>query len=318
MKKLSREAEALFHDALHEDDPTEADQARVFENLRASIAVAAAAAAAGESSAVAGTGLQTGTEAGSGAAVGEVAGRGADVGVGTATGTGAGAGSGGTAGVAMGSVSSRLGALLLNKTAGLLLATGVVAGGMAMIEPHLGHHRERAPISAEERTGHAPAAPASSIAWSEPNALPRTQPDSLPPTGASPGPAEPTPLSTSASPGPAEPTPLPAGVSTAVERSGMPPSLAAETLILEQAQGALRSGQPGRALPLLDEYAARFPHGSLREEAAVARILALCAAKRDTSARLELARFHRRWPGSLLSARLAKSCAAEGTPFRGP
>jgi RNA polymerase sigma-70 factor (ECF subfamily) len=45
---------------------------------------------------------------------------------------------------------------------------------------------------------------------------------------------------------------------------------------LWEADQALRSGDPGRAVSLLDEHATRYPDGSLGPERAAERIVALC------------------------------------------
>ena len=52
--------------------------------------------------------------------------------------------------------------------------------------------------------------------------------------------------------------------------------LEAELSLIEQAQGALRDGDPGRALMLLAEHERRFPRGLLLEERLASRTLALC------------------------------------------
>src|SRR5262249_36408651 len=67
------------------------------------------------------------------------------------------------------------------------------------------------------------------------------------------------------------------------------PALDAELSLLREAQGALRAGEPARALALLD--AAQPAGGALGEERDAARVLALCGAGRVDDARREAARF---------------------------
>jgi hypothetical protein len=52
-------------------------------------------------------------------------------------------------------------------------------------------------------------------------------------------------------------------------------SIPAELATLDQARTAMAAGNPGRALAILDDYAMRFPHGSMASEATVLRIEAL-------------------------------------------
>jgi hypothetical protein len=54
-----------------------------------------------------------------------------------------------------------------------------------------------------------------------------------------------------------------------------PPSLSAELGSLDEARGAIATGDPARALRELDAYGARFPRGSLAQEATMLRIEAL-------------------------------------------
>jgi len=62
-------------------------------------------------------------------------------------------------------------------------------------------------------------------------------------------------------------------------------SLRAESQLLGEAHRAMNDGDGARALRLLDAYRQRFPRGVLREEHAVARVLALCQAGRRAEAR---------------------------------
>jgi hypothetical protein len=87
-------------------------------------------------------------------------------------------------------------------------------------------------------------------------------------------------------------------------------SLAAEARALEDVQQALRNGDVERALALLDEQDARYRTGTLEEERAAARVLALCQGGLSGRARDAAARFERRWPRSTLMARVRSACRA--------
>jgi hypothetical protein len=104
----------------------------------------------------------------------------------------------------------------------------------------------------------------------------------------------------------APPTPL--GERPAASRAKDP--LLAETEALRAAQRALRSGDGTRALELLHEQERTYATGSLHEERAAARILALCQAGLADAARASTERFVRRWPRSALRARVISACRA--------
>ena len=53
-------------------------------------------------------------------------------------------------------------------------------------------------------------------------------------------------------------------------------TLAEETSLLRVADQALRAGNAQRALTLLDEHAARYPHGVLEPERSAERMIARC------------------------------------------
>jgi len=86
--------------------------------------------------------------------------------------------------------------------------------------------------------------------------------------------------------------------------------LLAETEALRAAQRALRSGDATRALELLHEQERTYAAGSLHEERAAARILALCQAGLADAARASTERFVQRWPRSALRARVISACRA--------
>jgi hypothetical protein len=85
--------------------------------------------------------------------------------------------------------------------------------------------------------------------------------------------------------------------------------LAEEVALLSQATSALRAGRIGDALRSLDEHQRRFPGGALREERRAARAQALCASKRVTEGRAELAHLS---PGSPAAVRARQVCDANG------
>ncbi|UJR81716.1 hypothetical protein [Sandaracinus amylolyticus] len=89
-----------------------------------------------------------------------------------------------------------------------------------------------------------------------------------------------------------------------------PDALLAETALLRDAHRALRAHDATRALALLDDHAARFPQGTLREERLATRVLALCEAGRTDAARTETARFLAAHPRSMHAARVRAACGA--------
>jgi outer membrane protein assembly factor BamD (BamD/ComL family) len=74
--------------------------------------------------------------------------------------------------------------------------------------------------------------------------------------------------------------------------------IGAELSTLEQARAALSAGDPARALSILDDYAARFPHASMASEATVLRIEALVRAGDASAARRVADAFLSANPGS--------------------
>jgi hypothetical protein len=86
--------------------------------------------------------------------------------------------------------------------------------------------------------------------------------------------------------------------------------LQAETAALRNAQRAIRSGEPERALALIREQDATYRGGALAQERAAARIFALCDLRRTEEARAEIRRFARQWPRSPLLSRIQSGACA--------
>lgn len=175
-----------------------------------------------------------------------------------------------------------------------------------------------------------PAAPAPSAAAAEPPparepAPPREAPASsaqapaaLAPASAAPLPADaPSALARPAAPREASVAPAPSATPSAAPAVAPPPGedpLAVEIRRLREVHGALKDGDPNRALALLDENSAASAQGELREERAAARVLALCKLGRTAEATSEAARFLRESPRSPLADRVRASCATSRAP----
>jgi len=80
--------------------------------------------------------------------------------------------------------------------------------------------------------------------------------------------------------------------------------VAGEARLVTEGVRALRSGRSACALSLLDTHARAFREGVLAEERDAERALALAALGRTAEARIAAAAFLRRYPASLLGARL--------------
>lgn len=85
-------------------------------------------------------------------------------------------------------------------------------------------------------------------------------------------------------------------------------SLLTETQRLREAHGALRGGDPEKALALLSEDAAETEGQKLREERAAARVFALCKLGRVDEANAEATAFVAQNPRSPLADRVRKAC----------
>jgi hypothetical protein len=85
-------------------------------------------------------------------------------------------------------------------------------------------------------------------------------------------------------------------------------TLSEETRLLRDADQALRAGNAQRALSLLDEHAARYPHGALAPERNAERMIARCQLGQinASSAQTYLAAH----PDSAFTARIRDACAA--------
>lgn len=86
-------------------------------------------------------------------------------------------------------------------------------------------------------------------------------------------------------------------------------TLGAEVAAVEAANRALRAGDPERAMRVLEGNAQLLEDGTLKEEADVARILALCDMGKQEAAAAEARRFLQSAPHSPLVGRVKASCA---------
>ncbi len=86
--------------------------------------------------------------------------------------------------------------------------------------------------------------------------------------------------------------------------------MAEELALLQRSQLALDQHRTAETLRLLDTYAADYPAGALRQEAAAQRVLALCARGRNAEARAVAASLLRDAPHSPAATRVRASCAA--------
>jgi hypothetical protein len=137
---------------------------------------------------------------------------------------------------------------------------------------------------------------------------PRTPEPAAPaPVTVVPAPPAPTASLAASRPAPARFAPETTGETRTAPAAGTEP-LRLETAALRAAQRALRDGDGPRALGLLDQQDAQFAGGVLQEERAAARVLALCASRREGEARAAARAFGQRWPGSALLARVRSSC----------
>jgi hypothetical protein len=129
---------------------------------------------------------------------------------------------------------------------------------------------------------------------SAPPATPEPAAESKP--GAARSPAPPAAPVRPSEPEPAAPAPRPTD------------PLEGEIRGLGEAHGALKDGDPARALALLDEQSAAYADGQLRQERDAARVLALCKLGRTDDGRALAARFLAENPRSPLTDRVRAAC----------
>jgi hypothetical protein len=99
------------------------------------------------------------------------------------------------------------------------------------------------------------------------------------------------------------------GATTSDARSDNPEqALAAEAALLRRANALLSSGDAQRAFVVLQDWEAQFPRGSLHEEHAALRAIALCALDRLIQGRGEAKAFARRYVGSAHIERVRSAC----------
>ena len=81
--------------------------------------------------------------------------------------------------------------------------------------------------------------------------------------------------------------------------------------LLDEAEAALETGDPDRAMRLLQRHAERAPLHPQAERRMALRILGLCALRRDTDAQAEARAFLGRDPDARWREKIARSCAAQ-------
>jgi hypothetical protein len=302
---LNPRARAFLRSVEGGDDPTRADRERVRTRVKAQLAagIAAGVAALATSKAAASIApAATGASMGAGATV---------VVTGTAT----------TAtGVAPVAIATAGSGIAIGKLAAVLVIVGAVAGGTTAVVRHV-------------QPGSAPSVPAAvTAATPRPAFAPRAPLPAMPPTPVAEAPVAPAvddplgaPVNTPAPPpaaglpAPARndrasigvpPVPLPAPAP--VQTTPAVPSLDDEVSLVRDARAALRGGDAGQALALLDEHDRRFPGGALAEDCAAARIYTLCALGRTDAARALASRFLSEHPVSPHAASVRNSCGASG------
>jgi hypothetical protein len=102
--------------------------------------------------------------------------------------------------------------------------------------------------------------------------------------------------------------------SVAIPRAPTPdaavPSIERETALLAEAQRALREGNAGAALRVLDRYDREIGQGTMAEEAAAARAVSTCLLTKTRSA-AALVTFRAKFPSSPLLTRVQAACSYE-------
>jgi hypothetical protein len=97
---------------------------------------------------------------------------------------------------------------------------------------------------------------------------------------------------------------------TTTTRATTTDDLMEESQLLRSAQVDLQAHRAGAAMTSLDEHAARFPAGVLREERLTLRVLVLCETGEIDAARRARVELDRSFPATSHASRLANSCAA--------
>lgn len=169
--------------------------------------------------------------------------------------------------LAAGSVAAKVGSAVGVKVIAVIAFTGLAAMGGAMALQQ--RNRTSEPPPAEPSVSVVVQRPPTPTVVARPAPLP-----SMPSAPVESVEARPTGSTSVAPPRTAAPVAPAAPPPTESTASSMPSELAA----LQQARASLASGDPARALSMLDAYVARFPHGAMAQEAAVLRIEALVRA----------------------------------------
>jgi hypothetical protein len=234
-----------------------------------------------------------------------------------AGGSSAAAGAGGTLTVAA-SASTKVGALVLAKWAGIGVVAGTLMVGTAgYIDRRSTEGASMSQLGADHRPGGAPPiSPGDRIAGARPaapHALPVDPREAARPTqgaevtasGSSRAPTRQN-LGAAADLGSPAPTnafgePAASGASGGAQPD---PGTMAQLAILSRARTALSAHDPAAALALLDDFHRRYPASPLAEEAAVLRIEVLAGASRWTEASVLGNEFLRTHPASAYAQRV--------------
>jgi hypothetical protein len=271
MSHRSREAQALLDAARPDEDPSDADRARLRGAVFARIGAAAAASAITTTAAQAGAGAVTaGASAG---LAGKVA-----IGLLVVAGLGGGA-------VAVGGVP---------RTAEVPARSAIAGWAREAAEP------ARTAAASPASAALAPTAEGVSTAASADVAA--GEKAAAPPPGET-GAGEKA--IAAGKPSAGAPDAMPGEVAAPTKRS----ELDAESALLRRAQTELSAGRTDEALRLLAEHERSFSDGALREERAAGRVLALCQAGKAAEARALAEQFLRDNPSSPLAARVRGACA---------
>jgi hypothetical protein len=229
------------------------------------------------------------------------------------------AGAAGANGPTVAGASGTTAALVVKCVATVLLVAAAV-GGVSIYRASRRDPALPPPVRVAEATPHAPmtvdTAATSPLATAAPVA---TAPVPSPSVIARPSPSEPhlsqsmlVPIARSPATAAHTPSSLLVTPEPSVGGLGSPDAmLGAETQLMRPADLALRTGDPARALELLDEHERRFPKGILAEERSAERVTALCALGRVDQAHTEATRFIATHADSPLVSRVSRSCGGD-------